>query len=87
MDRKKYYSKGGEQIMENSISRKSSKIKIGALSINVAADYTHTKPENCQRRGRIDIPGVTGYFYVILAVEYNRWWIHWQKSFCHYWEI
>lgn len=57
------------------------------LKFDLDGGFTHEKPINCERWGRIDIPGIVGYFFVMVRVEYHRWFMHWVKRFCVYWEV
>ena len=80
---KKFHNEGGEQIMKDFRVV----YKKGGFSFALAGDYTKDKPENCRRWGRIDIPSISGYFYVLALLSYHRWFIHWEVEKCVYWEI
>lgn len=61
--------------------------KIGGFTFSVTGDYTKDKPEKCKRVGRIDIPLVKGYFYVLFLISYRRWFFRREYEKCIYWEV
>jgi len=61
--------------------------KVGGFEFDIDADHVRSKPEDCARWGRIDMPGVTGFLQIIVRVEYHRWFWHWVKRYCIYYEL
>lgn len=83
MEKNKIFSEGGEQIMKDF-----RKFKLGKrFNVKVTADYTKDQPQSCTRLGRIDIPAIAGYFYVMIIVSFHWWFIHWEEEVCFYWEL
>ncbi len=61
--------------------------KVGGFEFGIQAHFTKEQPVECARWGRIDIPNIKGYFFIMLRLEYHRWFVHWVKRYCIYWEV
>lgn len=61
--------------------------KAGGFEIDIEANHVRSKPVNCARWGRIDIPGIAGYLQIMVRIEYHRWFVHWVERLCIYYEV